>query len=183
MTHMPRRELTYAVRARAWSVVILLLVAYIVAVMDRQILSLLVQPVRAGLGITDTQLSLLQGFAFVITFMLLGVFLDRGNRRNPYALVACSLLLAVPTGLASVAIHQITPNEHRGQIIAVHLLAAAVGLGAGPSAVASTNAVLFGDDLSIGLALAVVTTTAAIAGTLLLSRAGRLVRARVSAIS
>jgi MFS family permease len=86
MTQIPHRELTYAAPARAWTVVVLLLVAYIVASMDRQILSLLVQPIRNDLGITDTEISLLQGFAFVITFTLLGVFLgrvaDRGNRRN-----------------------------------------------------------------------------------------------------
>jgi MFS family permease len=432
MNQISHRELTYAAPARAWSVVVLLLIAYIVAIMDRQILSLLVQPIQADLGITDTQISLLQGVAFVITFTLLGVFLgrvaDRGNRRNlivigmvvwcfatvacgfarnfnelfaarmlvgvgeaalspaaysligdyfqpskrgramgvytmptfvgsgvaiiagalailstmgastvdlPFvgtmpswkaafvivglpgllvaaalltvrepvrreraaegmksstlafarenlgvltvmiagfafnalasfsliawtptvfvrlfqwqassigvvygailavpgalgigfagwladrearrggrqpleiaaialalvvlasfwvglalsprvslaALVACSFLLAVPTGLAPLAIYQITPNEHRGQMIAVYLLAATtVGLGAGPTVVAGTNTALFGDDLAIGYALAIVTTAAAIVGCLLLSWAGRLVRARV----
>jgi MFS family permease len=99
------------------------------------------------------------------------------------ALVACSFLLAMPTGLAPLAIYQITPNEHRGQTIAVYLLAATtVGLGAGP-VVASTNAALFGDDLAIGLALAIVTMAAAIVGFLLLSWAGRLARARVTSSS
>ncbi len=37
----------------AWFVVGVLLVAYIVAMMDRQILSLMVQPIRNDLGISD----------------------------------------------------------------------------------------------------------------------------------
>lgn len=431
MTDAPRDEAGFPAPASAWSVVALLLVAYIVAVMDRQILSLLVQPIRRDLGITDTQISLLHGFAFVITFTVLGVFFgriaDRGNRRNlivigivvwcfatvacafarnfaelftarmlvgvgeaalspaAYSLIAdyfsphrrgramgvytmgtfmgsgvamiagalailstmgasqvdmpligpmpnwkaafviiglpgllvaaalltvrepvrreralagapsstlafarsnlgvltaviaglacnalasfslitwaptvfirlfrweasaigvaygailavpgalgilfagwladrmasrggprplalaswaialvvpvsmwvglapnagvslaalclCSFLLAVPTGLAPLSIYQLTPNEHRGQMIAAYLLAATlVGLGAGPTIVASTNALLYGDDQMIGHALAIVTTLAAILGCGLLSLAARLSRSR-----
>jgi MFS family permease len=88
------------------------------------------------------------------------------------ALILCSFLLAVPTGLAPLAIYQLTPNEHRGQLIAIYLLAATLaGLGVGPTLVAWTNAILFGSDLTIGRALAVVTTFGAVAGYLLLARA------------
>lgn len=94
-------------------------------------------------------------------------------------LVACSFLLAMPTGLAPLAIYQLTPNEHRGQMIAVYLLAATlVGLGLGPTLVAATNAGLFGGDQSIGRALALVTTLAAIGGYGLLTLAARLTRDR-----
>ena len=89
------------------------------------------------------------------------------------ALILCSFLLAVPTGLAPLAIYQLTPNEHRGQMIAIYLLAATLaGLGVGPTLVAETNAILFGSDLTIGWALAIVTTVAAVAGYFLLARAG-----------
>ncbi|MET0308380.1 MAG: MFS transporter [Sphingomonas sp.] len=95
------------------------------------------------------------------------------------ALAACSFLLAMPTGLAPLAIYQLTPNEHRGQMIAVYLLAATVvGLGLGPTLVAGTNAALFGQDVTIGRALALVTTLAAIGGYLLLALAARLTRDR-----
>src|SRR5207249_3312518 len=56
---------------------------------DRQILSLLVQPIRRDLGITDTQMSLLIGFSFAICFTLfalpLGWLADRHSRRSVLA--------------------------------------------------------------------------------------------------
>jgi MFS family permease len=95
------------------------------------------------------------------------------------ALALCSFLLAMPTGLAPLAIYQLTPNEHRGQMIAVYLLAATlVGLGLGPTLVAATNASLFGDDLTIGRSLALVTTLAAIASSGMLILAARLTKDR-----
>ena len=50
----------------AWFAVAALMVAYTSSFIDRQILSLLVQPIRADLGITDTQFSLLSGLAFTL---------------------------------------------------------------------------------------------------------------------
>jgi len=73
-------------RGYAWYVVGILTIAYTVSFIDRQILNLLVGPIRADLGISDTQISLLQGLAFAIFFSVLGVpiarMADRGNRRN-----------------------------------------------------------------------------------------------------
>jgi MFS family permease len=72
--------------ARAWTVVVLLLLAYTVSLIDRQVLSLLVQPIKASLHISDTQLSLLHGLAFAIFYTLFGILIgravDRHNRRN-----------------------------------------------------------------------------------------------------
>ena len=48
----------------AWFVVMLLMGAYVLSFLDRQILSMMVKPIRADLGISDTQMSLLMGFAF-----------------------------------------------------------------------------------------------------------------------
>ena len=52
--------------------------------MDRQILSLLVGPIRADLGISDFQFSLLQGFAFALFYTLFGIpiarWADHGQR-------------------------------------------------------------------------------------------------------
>lgn len=71
--------------AWAWFAVAALMVAYTSSFIDRQILSLLVQPIRADLGITDTQFSLLAGLAFSLFYTLMGVPLaklaDRGSRR------------------------------------------------------------------------------------------------------
>ena len=70
---------------RAWIVVGLLMVAYTSSFIDRQIMSLLVEPIRADLGITDTQFSLLAGLAFSIFYSVAGLPLgwlaDRISRR------------------------------------------------------------------------------------------------------
>ncbi|PHZ85484.1 hypothetical protein CRD36_06595 [Paremcibacter congregatus] len=44
---------------------------------DRQILVLLVEPIKADLQINDTQVSLLTGFAFAITYTVMGIPLGR----------------------------------------------------------------------------------------------------------
>ncbi|QTN18311.1 MFS transporter [Brevundimonas sp. AJA228-03] len=69
----------------AWFAVAGLMVAYTSSFIDRQILTLLVQPIRADLTITDTQFSLLAGIAFSLFYTVMGVPLarlaDRGSRR------------------------------------------------------------------------------------------------------
>jgi len=67
--------------------VIVLMVAYLFSYVDRQILSMLVGPIKADLGLTDTEISLLHGLAFAICYTVLGVWpigrwADTGNRRN-----------------------------------------------------------------------------------------------------
>lgn len=70
---------------RAWAVVILLALAFTSSFIDRQILSLLVEPVKADLNISDTQFSLLVGLAFSLFYSICGVPLgylaDRKSRR------------------------------------------------------------------------------------------------------
>jgi len=70
----------------AWYMVIVLMIAYILSFIDRVILGLLVGPIRADLGISETQMSLLYGFVFAVFYTGLGVpiawAIDRYNRRN-----------------------------------------------------------------------------------------------------
>ena len=68
---------TYPARPYAWMVVGLLTLAYVISFIDRQILSLLVGPVRADLGISDTQMSLLMGFSFALFYTVCGIPLGR----------------------------------------------------------------------------------------------------------
>jgi len=72
--------------ARAWALVILLMLAYVVSFVDRQVLNLLVEPIRSDLGISDTQMSFLQGFAFAVFYCIAGLpigwIVDRVSRRN-----------------------------------------------------------------------------------------------------
>jgi MFS family permease len=69
----------------AWWGVAVLLLAYTFGYVDRSILTILVEPIQADLHINDTQLGVLNGFAFVIFYVTLGVPLgyiaDRSNRK------------------------------------------------------------------------------------------------------
>ncbi len=62
----------------------MLLLAYILSFIDRQILSLMVGPIRTELGIGDFQFSLLSGAAFALFYTLMGLpigrWADSGNR-------------------------------------------------------------------------------------------------------
>lgn len=57
----------------AWFVVFVLCLAAILGYVDRQIINLLVDPIRADLGINDTQIGLLQGLSFVLLYAVLAV--------------------------------------------------------------------------------------------------------------
>jgi len=78
----------------AWYVAIVLMLCNTLSFIDRQILGLLVTPIKLELGISDTRIGLLQGLAFGIFYTLLGMpmgrIVDRGNRRN---LVAAGIFL------------------------------------------------------------------------------------------
>ncbi len=67
------KEQAYPSTAWAWYTVAILLCAYIFSFIDRQILNLLVAPVRRDLGITDTEMSLLIGFSFAVFYSVLGL--------------------------------------------------------------------------------------------------------------
>ena len=75
----------YPSPTRAWWAVIVLFIAYTVSFVDRTILSLLVEPIRRDLHISDTGVSLLQGLAFAIFYTTMGIpiayWADRGSRR------------------------------------------------------------------------------------------------------
>jgi MFS family permease len=82
------------------------MVAYTSSFIDRQIMSLLVEPIRADLGITDTQFSLLAGLAFSIFYSVMGLPLgwlaDRMSRRLIIlvGMIAWSIMTAL-CGLAT----------------------------------------------------------------------------------
>lgn len=63
--------------ARAWYALAVLTVALMFATIDRSILSLLVEPIKGDLGISDTGMSLLIGFAFVFFYAFLGLPIAR----------------------------------------------------------------------------------------------------------
>ena len=80
--------------AYAWYVVGVLMFAYIVAIVDRQILSLLVEPIKRDLGVTDTQVGWLAGFAFVLFYSILGVPIARlADRKNRKAIISIGIVI------------------------------------------------------------------------------------------
>lgn len=79
-------ESDYPRRPYAWTVVAILIATAVLSYTDRQVLSLLVDPIRGDMGISDTQISLLLGTAFAVIYGVAGIPLgflaDRISRRN-----------------------------------------------------------------------------------------------------
>lgn len=98
-----------------------LVVVYTFNFIDRQILSILLEPIKQDLHLSDTQLGLLTGFAFALFYATLGIpiarYADKGNRRNLVALA-----LTIWSGMT--ALSGIAQNFW-------HLLAARIGVGVG----------------------------------------------------
>jgi MFS family permease len=112
--------------ARAWYALIILTIALMVATIDRGILTLLVAPIKADLRLSDTQFTVLHGWAFVSVYALLGLpiarLADRGSRR---LIIAIGMVFwSVMTGLCGFA------NSF------AQFFAARAGVGAGESAFA-----------------------------------------------
>jgi MFS family permease len=70
-------ERAYPRPATAWWGVGLFTLGAILSYTDRQILAILVDPIRASLHLTDTQLSVLQGAAFAVIYSFIGLPLGR----------------------------------------------------------------------------------------------------------
>ncbi len=144
--------------AYAWYVVVLLTLAYGFAILDRVAISLLVQPIKADLHISDTEIGLLQGLAFAICYttfgIVLGYLVDRWRRGRLLALgvlvwsaatLCCGLAnsfrtlfmarIGVGIGEASVTpassslIADYFPPEGRPKAYSVFLLGSSVGTG------------------------------------------------------
>jgi len=70
----------------AWYVVGLLTLANISSFLDRQILALLVVPIKRDMHLSDTRVSLLMGLSFALFYTIFGIIIsrlaDKTNRRN-----------------------------------------------------------------------------------------------------
>ncbi|MEZ5918144.1 MAG: MFS transporter [Parvularculaceae bacterium] len=80
---------------------IMLMIAYVFNFVDRQILAILLEPIRQDLHFSDSALGFLTGFGFALFYVTLGIPLarwaDRGNRRDIVA-----LSLAVWSGMTAI---------------------------------------------------------------------------------
>jgi len=143
---------------QAWYIVVVLTLANVSGFVDRQILSLLVEPIKRDLGVSDTQVSLLMGLSFAVFYSVLGIpigrLADRGSRRAIVAVgaVLWSAMTAL-TGLArsfsqlfvlrvGVGVGEATlgpsavsliadafPRERRGTAMSVYMLGTFLGSG------------------------------------------------------
>jgi MFS family permease len=77
MKNQQQQEPPYPPAGYAWYVVGALTLVYVFSFIDRQILNLLVRPIRRDLGITDFQMSLLMGFTFALFYTFFGIPLGR----------------------------------------------------------------------------------------------------------
>lgn len=76
--------------ALGWYAVAILTLAYIFSFIDRTIIALMVEPIKADLGLSDTQIGILHGFAFALFYTLMGLpigWLADRSRRN---LIICA---------------------------------------------------------------------------------------------
>ena len=142
----------------SWYMVVLLTIVYIFSFIDRFILGLLIQPIQAELGLTDTQIGLLLGPAFAIFYVLMGLpFGWLADRRRRTFIVAAGLAIwsaaTAVSGLArsflglfiarmSVGVGEASlspcamslmadcfPKEKRGKPIAFYSMAISLGAG------------------------------------------------------
>ena len=101
----PAEPESYPPAGYAWYVVGVLTLAYVFSFIDRQILNLMVNPIRRDLGISEKQMSLLMGASFAVFYTFLGIPLgrlaDTRSRRAIIAIgIACWSVMTAGCGLA-----------------------------------------------------------------------------------
>lgn len=124
-----------ASRAAERRLILVLLVLYALAYLDRQVISLLIDPIGRDLGVTDVEMGFLQGLGFVLFFALcgpaLGWMADRYSRRwIIWGGVTVWSLCTAAGGLADSY---------------THLLLARFGVGAGEAALLPAAYSMIGD--------------------------------------
>ena len=92
--------------ARAWYAVGIFTLVTIISFVDRQLLVLLVEPIKHDLGISDTKMSFLLGFAFVMFYAFLSIPIARlADVHSRKLIIGCGLafwsVMTAVCGLAS----------------------------------------------------------------------------------
>jgi MFS family permease len=88
-----------------WYVLTVLVVVYVFNFIDRSILGILVEPIKQDLGVSDTAMGFLGGFAFAAFYTFMGIpiarLADKGVRRNVIAV--CLTIWSGATALCGFA--------------------------------------------------------------------------------
>ena len=132
----------------AWTTVGVLALTYMFSSMDRQILVLLIEPIKRDLDITDTQVSLLTGLAFASIYTVSGLFMGRAadNYVRKYVIIAGVGVWSVLTVMCGFARNF------------TQLFLARMGVGFGEAALTPTAYAMIADSfpptrLSLGLSV------------------------------
>lgn len=116
-----RPKSAYSKPLYRYYVLAVLTIVYAFNFIDRQLLVILQEPIKAELGLSDTQLGLLTGFAFALFYVICGIpiarWADKGSRRNIIA-----LSLTIWSGMTAV-------SGMAGNFM--HLLLARIGVAVG----------------------------------------------------
>jgi MFS family permease len=99
----------YPTSFAAWYSVAVLMLMYIFSFIDRTTISLIVEPMKRDLQISDTQIGMLQGLAFALLYTFLGLPIARlSDRHNRKAIIAAGVfvwsIMATLCGLARTAL-------------------------------------------------------------------------------
>jgi MFS family permease len=153
----------------AWYVVALLTLANLFAFLDRQIVALLIEPIKNDLNLTDTQISLLLGFAFAIFYSVLGIFVGRlADQHNRRAILGAGMAIwCLATAACGLARNFVT------------LFVARVGIGVGQSVLSPCALSLISDHFpreSRGRAVSIYSTGIGLGVGLAYILGGQLVR-------
>jgi MFS family permease len=151
----------------AWYVVVVLTLAQALSFVDRQVLALLVEPIKHDLHISDTLIGLLYGLTFALFYVAVALpiawLADRSNRRN---IIAASVAFwSVMTTLCGVA--STFPQ----------LAAARLGVGAGEAGLSPAAQSILADSFPrerLGAALGLFSTGVSLGGGLALIVGGAL---------
>lgn len=116
-----------------------LLIVYIFNFIDRQIVSILAEPIARDLALSDSQIGLLTGLAFALFYATLGVpiarLADNGRSNRARLIAACLVVWSGMTALCGTA-------QNFGQ-----LLLARIGVGVGEAGCTPTAHALIADSL------------------------------------
>ncbi len=96
----------YPSAGAGWWATFILFLFYALSFVDRQLLNLLVEPIKASLGVSDFEISLLQGFTFAVFYTIFGLgigWLVDNRPRRPIIFIGVVLwsIAAAGCGLAA----------------------------------------------------------------------------------
>ncbi len=89
----------------AWYVAVLMMFFYVLSFMDRQIIAVLIEPIKADLSLSDVQISLLGGLSFVLFYSTMGIFVGRlaDSLNRPLLIAAGVFIWSLTTALCGLA--------------------------------------------------------------------------------